>query len=85
MQKTNILNHKPKKNILLIPLFLILVSCGGGGGSTSTAGTGGSGVVILRYASSLSIVLVGLTGTTYTESSDKVTAITAGTGQVYWE
>ena len=58
---------------------------GGGGGSTSSAGTGGSGVVILRYASSLSIVLVGLTGTTYTESSDKVTAITAGTGQVYWE
>ena len=59
---------------------------GGGGGSTSTAGTGGSGVVILRYASSLSIVLVGLTSTTDTEGSDKVTAyITAGTGQVYWE
>ena len=26
-----------------------------------------------------------ITATTYTEGSDKVTAITAGTGQVYWE
>ena len=34
MQKTDILNHKSKKYIALIPLFLILVSCGGGGGSS---------------------------------------------------
>ena len=34
MQKTDILNHKSKKYIVLIPLFLILVSCGGGGGSS---------------------------------------------------
>ena len=59
---------------------------GGGGGSNSSAGTGGSGVVILRYPSSATINQIGgLTLTTFTESSDKVTAITAGTGQVYWE
>ena len=34
MQKTVILNHKSKKNIALISLFLILASCGGGGGSS---------------------------------------------------
>ena len=64
---------------------------GGGAGAegssgTNNAGNGGSGVVILRYPSSATINQIGgLTLTTFTESSDKVTAITAGTGQVYWE
>ena len=64
---------------------------GGGAGAegssgTNNAGSGGSGVVILRYPSSATINQIGgLTITTYTESSDKVSVITAGTGQVYWE
>ena len=53
MLKTDILNHKSKKYIALVPLFLILVSCGGGGGSSGQSVTvgsaGGSGIVILRY------------------------------------
>ena len=56
-----------------------------GSGSATTPGAGGSGVVILRYPNTATIVTVGLTSQTFTEGSDKVTAITAGTGQVYWE
>ena len=62
---------------------------GGGGakgaGTATDAGSGGSGVVILRYPNTATINTIGLTSQTFTEGSDKVTVITAGTGQVYWE
>ena len=63
---------------------------GGGGGaeintSVNTGGNGGSGVVIIRYPNSLTpSVSVGLTSTTTTVGSDKVTVFTAGTGTVTW-
>jgi hypothetical protein len=48
-------------------------------------GNGGSGVVILRYPGSRTITVgAGLTSTTATVGSDKVTTITAGTGNVSW-
>ena len=59
---------------------------GGGGGSTAntdTAGaSGGSGVIILRYPDTYTITQSGLTLSTATDGSDKVTTITAGTGTV---
>ena len=64
---------------------------GGGGGSGSSISTGaatgangGSGVVILRYPSLLTISNPGsgLTFTTATVSTDKVTTFTAGTGNI---
>ena len=63
------------------------VNTGGGGGGGDRGGTngtaGGSGVVILRYANTSTITLsAGLTGSTATDGSDKVTTITAGTGTV---
>ena len=61
---------------------------GGGGrniGGTQLGGAGGSGVVILRYPSVYTITIgAGLTGTTATVSSNKVTTITAGSGNVSW-
>ena len=69
---------------------------GGGGGGASqhpenssgwpgVSGAGGSGAVILRYPSASTIALSGgLTGTTVTDGSSKVTTITAGTGTVSW-
>jgi hypothetical protein len=59
---------------------------GGAGGSRATPGsTGGSGVVIVRYPSGLTpTVSAGLTSTTTTVGSDKVTVFTAGTGTVSW-
>lgn len=63
---------------------------GGGGGSRAVSGTfggstGGSGVVILRYLSSRTITIgAGLTGSTTTDGSFRVTTITAGTGNVSW-
>ena len=60
---------------------------GGGGGvrDTGSPGTGGSGVVILRYSSAHTITLgAGLTGSTATDGSSKVTTITAGTGNASW-
>jgi hypothetical protein len=49
------------------------------------SGAGGSGVVILRYPNTYTITLgAGLTGTTTTVSTDKVTTITAGSGNVSW-
>jgi hypothetical protein len=49
----------------------------------TNAGSGGSGVVILRYPSSRTITIgAGLTGSTATVGADKVTTITAGTGNV---
>ena len=62
---------------------------GGGGakgaGTATNAGSGGSGVVILRYPNSATMLSTGLTTQTFTEGSDKVTVITAGAGTVYWE
>jgi len=64
---------------------------GGGGGACSnpndkTGGAGGSGVVILRYLTASGTITIGagLTGTTATDGSYKVTTITAGTGNVSW-
>ena len=60
---------------------------GGGGGSSGndTGAAGGSGVVILRYPVARTITIgAGLTGTTATDGSYKVTTITAGTGNVSW-
>ena len=61
---------------------------GGGGGAHSYTGSsavgasfaGGSGVVILRYSSFYTIS--GLSGTTTTVGSDKVTVFTSGTGNI---
>lgn len=56
-------------------------SGGGGGGDGGNGGNGGSGVVILRYPSTYTIS--GLSGTTITVGSDKVTTFTnAGTGNI---
>jgi hypothetical protein len=58
---------------------------GGGNGGDSSNNPGNSGVVILRYPSSRTIVIgAGLTGTTAPVSTDKVTTITQGTGNVSW-
>jgi hypothetical protein len=57
----------------------------GGVNNRASSGYGGSGVVILRYPSAYKITIgAGLTGSTATVSSDKVTTITAGTGNVSW-
>ena len=48
-------------------------------------GAGGSGIVILRYPVARTITIgAGLTGTTATDGSYKVTTVTAGTGNVSW-
>jgi hypothetical protein len=67
------------------------VNSGGGAGGSGAFGDftnaqqGGSGVVILRYASSFSIIIgAGLTGSTATVGGNKVTTITAGTGTISW-
>lgn len=60
---------------------------GGGGGirDTGTAGAGGSGIIILSYSSTKTITLgAGLTGSTSTVGANKVTTITAGSGNVSW-
>ena len=61
---------------------------GGGGGSSGVpgwGGGGGSGIIIFRYPSAKTITLgAGLTGSTATDGSYKVTSITAGTGNVSW-
>ena len=61
-------------------------SGGGGGGFTtgSSGGAGGSGIIILRYPSSFALTNPGsgLTFTTATVSTDKVTTFTAGTGNI---
>lgn len=64
-------------------------SGGGSGAGSPSFGTytlnGGSGIVILRYSSTLTITIgAGLTGTTSTVGANKVTTITAGTGNVSW-
>lgn len=64
---------------------------GGGGGGyggdnwSQNGGSGGSGVVILKYPSSFTITVgAGLTASTSTVGLNKVTTITAGTGNVSW-
>jgi hypothetical protein len=48
-------------------------------------GQGGSGVVILRYPAANTITVgAGLTGSTATDGSFKVTTLTAGSGNVSW-
>ena len=58
----------------------------GGGGNDHAAGTnavGRSGVVILKYASNITLTIgSGLTSSTATVGSNKVTTFTAGTGNV---
>jgi hypothetical protein len=63
----------------------------GAGGTASVGGApvganGGSGIVILRYLTADGTITIGagLTGTTATDGSYKVTTITAGTGNVSW-
>ena len=60
----------------------------GGGGAQSYGGSvqqAGSGIVILRYPSSFTITIgAGLTGSTATDGSFKVTSLTAGSGNVSW-
>ena len=56
---------------------------GRGTGGSSNAGSGGSGVVILRYSNTLTITVgSGLTSSTSTDGSDKITTFTAGTDTV---
>jgi hypothetical protein len=50
-----------------------------------TGANGGSGVVILRYSNAYTITIgAGLTGSTGTDGSFKVTTVTAGSGFVSW-
>lgn len=57
---------------------------GGGGGKDGVdGGDGGSGVVIIRYPNTYTVTIgSGLTGSTATDGSDKVTTFTAGTGTI---
>lgn len=67
---------------------------GGGGGGADRSGNftftppaqpGQAGILILRYPNTYTITLgAGLTGTTSTVGANKVTEITAGTGNVSW-
>jgi hypothetical protein len=53
--------------------------------SGSPGKAGGSGVVILRYPDAYTITIgSGLTGSTATDGSNKVTTLTAGSGNVSW-
>jgi len=55
----------------------------GAGGANGDPRTGGSGIVILRYPSQHSIELgAGLSGSTAVVGANKVTQITAGTGNI---
>jgi len=54
-----------------------------GGGGSRDGGNGGSGVVIIRYPDAYTVTIgSGLTGSTATDGSDKVTTFTAGTGNI---
>jgi len=62
---------------------------GGGGGATSagtTAGSGGSGIVVLRYPSSLRATIgAGLVSTTTVSGAETVIEITGGTADtIIW-
>ena len=64
------------------------VNTGGGGGGepqqNTVGSTGGSGIVILRYPNTYTLTNPdsGLTMSTATDGSDKVTTLTAGTGNI---
>ena len=68
------------------------VNSGSGGGGSNNAqnmarsgGAGGSGIVILRYSNIYTITEVGGSGLTFstaTSGSDKITSFTAGTGNI---
>ena len=56
---------------------------GGAGQKNGNGGTGGSGIVILRYPNTKTLTIgAGLTHSTATVGSDKVTSFTAGTGSI---
>ena len=56
-----------------------------GGGAGGLERQGGSGIVIIRYPASRNITVgAGLTSSTSTVGSNKVTTFTAGTGNVSW-
>ncbi len=56
---------------------------GGAGGGNQGGATGGSGIVIIRYPDTYTVTIgAGLTGSTATDGSDKVTTFTAGTGNI---
>ena len=55
-------------------------SGGGGAGTSSTGGNGSGGVVILRYPSTYTIS--GLSGSTITSGTDKITTFNSGTGNI---
>ena len=56
---------------------------GNGGGGGGSGGSGGSGIVIIRYSNTYTIsVGGGLTSSTATDGSDKVTSFTAGTDTI---
>ena len=58
---------------------------GSGGGAGGQGGAGGSGIVILRYPNTRTITIgAGLTGSTATDGSFKVTSLTARSGNVSW-
>ena len=55
----------------------------GGGAAPNNGGTGGSGIVIVRYPNTFTIsVGGGLTSSTTTDGSDKITSFTAGSDTV---
>lgn len=57
-----------------------------GGALPRTGFNGGSGIVVVRYPSSRTIIVgSGLTHSTLTIGSDKLTTFTAGTGIVSWD
>ena len=63
------------------------VNTGGGGGGEPQQNTvgaaGGSGIVVLRYSNTYTLTATGtLVHSTATDGSDKVTTITAGTGNI---
>jgi hypothetical protein len=64
------------------------INTGGGGAAekgNNTGGNGASGVVILKYPAAFTITIgAGLTGSTATEGTNKITTITNGTGNVSW-
>ena len=67
-------------------VFETITSSAGGRGGSSVGGNGGSGIVILRYPTAAGTITIGsgLTGSTATDGTNKVTTITAGSGNVSW-
>jgi hypothetical protein len=58
---------------------------GAGAGVYDGRRNGGSGVVVFRYPASATITIgAGLSGSTTTLGSEKITTITGGSGNVSW-